>query len=335
MHMARDNPKMLKISSVGVPNSFRRCLELIKYLLIIFVLTLSFSEVLAISAQPIAFGEFEVGSKLVYRLSGVYIGNKTYEFLSIDNLQGRTCIRVRVKLDVRTQGGLLSKGTSYISEFCYDERGRPVSQRMDVPPELNSSIREVEVIYQWEEGYFPNKAMITLHREGNITEVYELDMIKGQGTQIIENERVEFSFSPDNLSKILPFVPEALVAPHIDLSSLELKKGFEKILGEGVRGITLKVMGSDYIETPAGRFECYIVLLKGVDEYGIPYNSTLYITKARPRFTVMYETNSIGVKQYGWLVEYYTPGKISTKLLFVLPILSIILVMLIIRKYRR
>ena len=160
-------------------------------------------------------------------------------------------------------------------------------------------------------------------------------MIKGRGIQIIENEKVEFSFSLDNLSQILPFVPEALVTPHIDLSSLELRKGFGEILGKGVRGITLKVMGSDYIEPPAGKFECYIVLLKGVDEYGVPYNSTLYITKARPRFTVMYETNSIGVKQYGWLVEYYTPRKISTKLLLVLLILLIILVVLVIKKYRR
>jgi len=334
MHRVRNSPKMLKIPSIRIPNRFRRYLEEIKCLLIISVLMLLFSEVLAVSAQPIAFGEFEVGSKLVYRLSGVYIGNKTYEFLALENQQGKTCIRVRVKLDVRTQGGLLSEGTSYISEFCYDEKSRPVSQRMEVPPEINSSIREVEVTYHWGEGYFPNKAIITLHREGNITEVYELDMIKGRGIQIIENEKVEFSFSQDNLSEILPFVPEALVTPHIDLSSLELRKGFEKILGKGVRGITLKVMGSDYIETPAGKFECYIVLLKGVDEYGIPYNSTLYITKARPRFTVMYETNSIGVKQYGWLVEYYTPRKISTKLLLVLLILLIILVVLVIKKYR-
>jgi len=335
MNTVRNKQIMLKFPYVRVLKRFRSHLALIKCFFAVFILTFLLVDMPALSAQPMAFGEFEVGSKLVYRLSGVYIGNKTYEFLALENRQGKTCIRVRVKLDVRTKGGLLSEGASYISEFCYDERGRPVSQRMEVPPEINSSIREVEVTYLWEEGYFPDKATIFIHREGNITELYELDMRKGKGVRIIENERVEFSFSQDNLSKILPFVPEALVTPHIDLSSLELKKGFEKILGEGTRGITLKVTGSDYIETPAGKFECYVVLLKGVDEYGIPYNSTLYITKARPRFTVMYETDSIGVKQYGWLVEYYTPKKISIKPLLIPLTLSIIIVLLVIKKYRR
>jgi hypothetical protein len=253
----------------------------------------------------------------------------------METMDGRTCILVRVKLDLRTQLGTTSVRILYKSEFCYDEKGRPISERMEVPLEANSSIEEVIVDYWWGERCFPDKVKMYLHLKGNITEIYELDMIQETGIVLSGDKRREFSFTQNNLSEILPFVPEALITPYIDFSSFKFKKGVEKTFGEGSRKVKLKVLGSEYVDTPAGTFDCYKVLLEGIDEYGIPYNSTLYITKGKPRFTVMYETYSIGIKQRGWVVYLYLPKRFPTRLVIVVSaVLALSMLILIVLRRR-
>ncbi|RLG41838.1 MAG: hypothetical protein DRO05_02860 [Thermoproteota archaeon] len=291
--------------------------------------------IMLINAQPISFGEFKESFKLVYEMSGVFNGNKTYEFISMERVEGKTCIQVRVVVDLRTQLGSLSFNISYTSKFWYDEAGRPIKERIEVPKE-NSSLRGVEISYWWGERDFPDRVTMLFLLKGNVTKFYELDMVEGRGSLKSEGKVEEFYFTYDNLSEIIPFVPEALVTPHIDLSSLRFIEGFEKTFGEGSRKVKLKVIGSDYVETPAGTFDCYKLLLEGVDEYGVPYNSTIYVTKSSPRFTVMYETYSIGVKQYGWLVECQVQRKpeVAHFLLFSLVIAVPIVALLVKRRFR-
>lgn len=333
-----EKPKLTKKSNCLARILFevsRRVSYFPKSVFLVIILTFLLSNITKLEAQPISFGEFQTNSKIVYRLSGIYNGNKTFEFVSIETIDGRTCILVRVKLDLRIQFGTTSVRIEYTSEFCYDERGRPVRERMKVPLEANSSIEEVIVEYWWGERCFPDKVKMYFHLKGNVTEIYELDMIHGSGIFLSGDERSEFSFTQNNLSEILPFVPEALITPYIDFSSIKFKKGVEKTFGEGSRRIKLKVLGLEYVDTPAGTFDCYKVLLEGIDEYGIPYNSTLYITKGKPRFTVMYETYSIGIKQRGWVVYLYLPKRFPTRLVIMVGTILALSALILIALRRR
>ena len=87
----------LEISPINPLTNFRELLGLIKYFSLLLLLLLIFSKVSALEAQPISFGEIKTGSRLVYGLSGVYNGNKTYEFLSFETRDGRTCILARAR----------------------------------------------------------------------------------------------------------------------------------------------------------------------------------------------------------------------------------------------
>jgi len=128
-----EKPKLTKKSNCLARILFevsRRVSYFPKSVFLVIILTFLLSNITKLEAQPISFGEFQTNSKIVYRLSGIYNGNKTFEFVSIETIDGRTCILVRVKLDLRIQFGTTSVRIEYTSEFCYDERGRPVREGM-------------------------------------------------------------------------------------------------------------------------------------------------------------------------------------------------------------
>ena len=225
-------------------------------------------------AQPIAMAELPVGSKLTYRLGGVYVGNKTYEVVGWSSSQGRNCKLVRVHLVVNASGSFFYRGINSTSEFCYDDRGRPLEEVLYIPPEFNLSYRKVEITYWWEGNeVFPHRSLIKLIGEKN--ESY--DVLLGEGVVVRESngtaERFEFSREYD--------------------------------------GLEVRVLSLENVETPAGLFPCYKVLLSGWTEDGLPYNSTVYVTVKEPRFTAYYITNIIGIKQTGYVVEVEIPEQRS------------------------
>ncbi len=272
----------------------------------IFLASLLLVPLVHILAQPIAIAELPVGSKLTYRLGGVYVGNKTYEVVGWSSSQGRNCKLVRVHLVVNSSGSFFYRGINSTSEFCYDDRGRPLEEVLYIPPEFNLSYRKVEITYWWEGNeVFPHRSLIKLIGEKN--ESY--DVLLGEGVVVREsNGKAErFEFSRENLSKVLPFVPERLTQPYVDLSSIRLKEGYEREYD----GLEVRVLSLENVETPAGLFPCYKVLLSGWTEDGLPYNSTVYVTVKEPRFTAYYITNIIGIKQTGYVVEVEIPEQRS------------------------
>ncbi|MDK2371830.1 MAG: hypothetical protein QI197_00355 [Candidatus Korarchaeota archaeon] len=253
-------------------------------------------------AQPIAIAELPVGSKLTYKLGGVYVGNKTYEVLDWSSSQGRRCKLVKVSLSVNASGSFFYRGINSTSEFCYDERGRPLEEVLYIPQEFNSSYTRVEITYWWEdEEVFPHRSLISLI--GEKRENYDVLLSEGLVIKESGGKTEKFRVSSKNLSKVLPFVPERLTEPYVDLSSIRLKEGYARRYGD----FEVKVLSLENVQTPAGLFPCYKVLLSGWTEDGLPYNSTVYVTVKEPRFTTYYITNIIGIKQTGYVVEVNIP----------------------------
>ncbi|GEM_PF-3543181 len=282
-------------------------------------------------AQPIAIAELPVGSKLTYRLGGVYVGNKTYEVVGWSSSQGRKCKLVRVHLIVNASESFFYRGINSTSEFCYDDKGRPLQEVLYIPSEFNLSYKRVEITYWWEDDeVFPHRFLIKLVGERN--ESYEV--LLGEGTVIKEsNGRTErFRVGRENLSKVLPFVPERLTEPYVDLSSIELKGGYRRRYGE----LEVKVVSLENVQTPAGLFPCYKVLLSGRTEDGLPYNSTVYVTVREPRFTTYYITNIIGIKQTGYVVKVEVPEQgFSIPYLWLAPAVALAVLLMIFLKKRR
>ncbi len=299
---------------------------------VIFLVSLLLVPLVHTLAQPIAMAELPVGSKLTYRLGGVYVGNKTYEVVGWSSSQGRNCKLVRVHLVVNASGSFFYRGINSTSEFCYDDRGRPLEEVLYIPPEFNLSYRKVEITYWWEGNeVFPHRSLIKLIGEKN--ESY--DVLLGEGVVVREsNGKAErFEFSRENLSKVLPFVPERLTQPYVDLSSIRLKEGYEREYD----GLEVRVLSLENVETPAGLFPCYKVLLSGWTEDGLPYNSTVYVTVKEPRFTAYYITNIIGIKQTGYVVEVEIPEQRSPIPYpwIVLAIAVAVLLLILIKKRRK
>ncbi len=282
-------------------------------------------------AQPIAIAELPVGSRLTYKLGGVYVGNKTYEVVGWSSSQGRNCKLVRVHLIVNASGSFFYRGINSTSEFCYDDKGRPLEEVLHIPPEFNLSYRKVEITYWWEGNeVFPYRSLIKLLGEKN--ESY--DVLLGEGVVIRESngKSERFELSRENLSKVLPFVPERLTQPYVDLSSIRLKEGYEKKYD----GLEVRVLSLENVQTPAGLFPCYKVLLSGWTEDGLPYNSTVYVTVKEPRFTAYYITNIIGIKQTGYVVEVEIPEQgFSIPYLWLIPVVALAALLLILLKKRR
>ncbi len=301
-------------------------------ILAIFLASLLLVPLVHTLAQPIAIAELPVGSKLTYRLGGVYVGNKTYEVVGWSSSQGRNCKLVRVHLVVNASGSFFYRGINSTSEFCYDDRGRPLEEVLYIPPEFNLSYRKVEITYWWEGNeVFPHRSLIKLIGEKN--ESY--DVLLGEGVVVREsNGKAErFEFSRENLSKVLPFVPERLTQPYVDLSSIRLKEGYEREYD----GLEVRVLSLENVETPAGLFPCYKVLLSGWTEDGLPYNSTVYVTVKEPRFTAYYITNIIGIKQTGYVVEVEIPeqGSPIPYPWIVLAIAVAVLLLIMLKKRRK
>ncbi len=299
---------------------------------VIFLASLLLVPLVHTLAQPIAIAELPVGSKLTYRLGGVYVGNKTYEVVGWSSSQGRNCKLVRVHLVVNASGSFFYRGINSTSEFCYDDRGRPLEEVLYIPPEFNLSYRKVEITYWWEGNeVFPHRSLIKLIGEKN--ESY--DVLLGEGVVAREsNGKAErFEFSRENLSKVLPFVPERLTQPYVDLSSIRLKEGYESEYD----GLEVRVLSLENVETPAGLFPCYKVLLSGWTEDGLPYNSTVYVTVKEPRFTAYYITNIIGIKQTGYVVEVEIPeqGSPIPYPWIVLAIAVAVLLLIMLKKRRK
>ncbi len=274
-------------------------------------------------AQPIAIAELPVGSKLTYRLGGVYIGNKTYEVVGWSSSQGRDCKLVKVRLSVNASGSFFYRGINSTSEFCYDEKGRPLEEVLYIPPEFNLSYTRVEITYWWEDDdVFPHRSLIRLIGEENKS--YDVLLKEGVVIEKSGGKTEKFRVSSENLSKVLPFIPERLTEPYVDLSSIKLKEGYERRYGD----FEVKVLSLENVETPAGLFPCYKVLLSGWTEDGLPYNSTVYVTVREPRFTTYYITNMIGIKQTGYVVEARIPEQRLNQWIIPLVLAMVILAVL-------
>lgn len=269
--------------------------------------TLAFTLIITIpfiqaAAQPIAVAELPVRSKLIYKLSGVYVGTKTYEVLRWSESEGRGCKLVRVHLEVNTSGTFIYKSMNSTSDFCYDEKGRPLSEVLIIPPEFNLSVERVKVTYWWKgEEVFPYKTEISLIGDKNESYVVLLD--KGLVIEESGGSREEIRVSKENLSNTLPFVPERLTEPYVDISSLKLKEGFKQQLDS----LKIEVTALQNVQTPAGIFPCYEVVMSGETEEGLPYSSTVYLTAGKPRFTAYYITDVGGIKQQGYIIYAEIP----------------------------
>ncbi len=281
------------------------------------LLSLLLLPVLSSTAQPVAISQLPIGSKLVYRLSGVYIGNKTYEVTGWSSSEGRRCKLVRVHLEVNASGSLFYRGINSTSEFCYDDRGRPLSEMLLVPPEFNLSVRRVLITYWWEDNeVFPYRTVMRL--EDGKNESYEILLKQGIVVKESGGRKERIRFTGDNLSRALPFVPERLSEPYIDLSSLRLKEGYEKSFGS----TRVRVISLENVRTPAGLFPCYKVIISGRTEDYLPMNSTVYVTVREPRFTVYYVTDIIGIEQVGYVTEVTIPSVSANWRTIQLPLLA-------------
>ncbi len=283
-------------------------------------------------AQPIAIAELPVGSKLTYRLGGVYVGNKTYEVVGWSSSQGRDCKLVRVHLSVNASGSFFYRGINSTSEFCYDDKGRPLEEVLHIPLEFNLSYSTVKITYWWEDDeVFPHRSLIRLI--GGKNESYDVLLSEGVVIRTSDGKTEKLRVNRENLSKALPFVPERLTEPYVDLSSIKLKEGFKRSYGE----LRVRVLSLENVETPAGLFPCYKVLLSGWTEDGLPYNSTVYVTVKEPRFTTYYITNIIGIKQTGYVVEASIPerGNLNWWIIVVLILIAVMLVLFTIKKRRK
>lgn len=286
-------------------------------LLILTVILLT--PLIHVAAQPIAIAELPIGSKLTYRLSGVYTGVKTYEVLGWSKSEGRDCKLVRVHLQVNASETFIYKAMNSTSEFCYDKKGRPLSELLKIPPEFNLSVKQVKITYWWEDGVFPYKTEIRMVGK-NENESYIVLLNEGRVIKEVAS-REEIKVSKENLSKILPFVPERLSEPYVDLSSLKLKEGFKQRFDS----LTVEVKALKNVQTPAGLIPCYEVAVSGETEEGLPYNSTVYVTADEPRFTVYYITSVTGIEQKGYVIEVNIPKRTSS-LGWIIGILAIALV---------
>ncbi len=254
--------------------------------------------VVSSSSQPVYFLDLEPGTYLVYNLTGVYNGLKRYEVVGKTEVDGRRCTLVKSFLYVKTENRLFREGASLNSTFCYDDRGRPILEEVFVPEQLNFSVREVRTEYWWD-GWEVTKALIRIEYEvnGTVIKEYEVDSRR----MVVKYEGREYPFSWENLTSVLPYTPSALMEPHIDLS-MDFKLGMKKFISMGGDNATVEVVAVDEVQTPVGTFLCYRLVIKGFDR-GIPYESTVFITKERPRITVFYVTESEGIKQSGFLMD--------------------------------
>ncbi len=301
-----------------------------KYPVFLMMLLIPFTTALA---QPIAVSDLPVGSKLTYRLTGVYVGNKTYEVVGWSSSEGRRCKLVRVHVQVNASGSFFYKGINSTSEFCYDDRGRPLSEVLRVPPEFNLSVDRVSITYWWEdEETFPYRTLIQLMGQENTS--YEVLLKEGLIIKRSDGSEVKLKFTGKNLSKVLPFTPERLSEPYLDLSSIRLKEGYEKDFGT----LKVKVISLENVQTPAGLFPCFKVIITGNTEDGLPYKSTVYVTQSKPRFTVYYITNIIGIEQTGYLLEARIPeakGAISSLYYWLIPLFLAAVAFLLIKKRKK
>ncbi len=266
---------------------------------VLMLMTLVLSLTLTSSAgQPVYFLDLKPGTYLVYNLTGVYNGIKKYEVLGKSKVNGRSCTLVKSFLYVKTENKLFQQGASLNSTFCYDEHGRPILEEVLVPKQLNFSVRRVNTEYWWE-GWRVVKAKIRIEYEvnGTVIKEYLVDVKR----MVVIHEGREYPFSWENLTSVLPYTPSALMEPHIDLS-LDFKLGMKKFISMGGDNATLEVVALDEVQTPVGTFTCYRLVINGFDR-GIPYESTVFITKSRPRITVFYVTESEGIKQSGFLMD--------------------------------
>ncbi len=249
-------------------------------------------------AQPVYFLDLEPGTYLVYNLTGVYNGIKKYEVKGKTEINGRACTLVKSYLQVKTENKLFQSGAALNSTFCYDDEGRPIYEEVLVPESLNFSISKVEIEYWWK-GIKVTRAFMRIIYDINGSTIKEYE-INAEKMRVFYEGR-EYPFSWDNLTSILPYTPSSLMEPYIDLS-LDFKLGMKKTFSLGPDNATLEVMAVDEVRTPAGTFVCYRLVIKGFDR-GIPYTSTVFVTKDRPRITVYYVTESEGIKQAGFLIE--------------------------------
>ncbi len=262
--------------------------------------------IVPIYAQPVAISDLPIGSKLTYRLEGVYLGNKTYEVIGWSSSQGRKCKLVRVRLQVNASGSYFYKGINSTSYFCYDERGRPLLEELEVPPEFNLSVKQVKIYYWWsDDEVYPKRTLIQMIGQKNSS--YDVLLEEGLVIKMEDGKKESIRVSKDNLSKVLPFLPERLSEPYVDISSLRLKEGFRKTYGS----LNITVLSLENVETSSGLTPCYKVEIDGLTEDQTPYNSTVYITADRPRVTIQYETDITGIKQWGYLTEMVIPKSSS------------------------
>ncbi len=248
--------------------------------------------------QPVYFLDLEPGTYLVYNLTGVYNGIKRYEVVGKAEVDGRPCTLVKSFLFVKTENKLFQQGASLNSTFCYDDKGRPILEDVLVPEQLNFSVRRVKTKYWWQDWQVA-KAQVRIEYSvnGTIIKEYLVDAKR----MVVVHEGKEYPFSWENLTSVLPYTPSALMEPHIDLS-LDFKLGMKKFVSMGGDNATLEVVAIDEVQTPVGTFLCYRLVIKGFDR-GIPYESTVFVTKDRPRITVFYVTESEGIKQSGFLID--------------------------------
>ncbi len=296
------------------------------------VLIILFLFSIPVYAQPVAISDLPVGSKLVYRLEGVYLGNKTYEVVGWSSSFERKCKLVKVHLQVNASSKYFYRGINSTSYFCYDDKGRPLSENLVIPKEFNLSVRQVNIYYWWEANdVYPYRTLIQMIGQENIS--YEVLLKEGVVIKEKENSREMIRVSRRNLSKALPFLPERLLEPYVDISSLKLKEGYR----ESYDSLNISVLSLINVKTPLGLFPCYKVEMDGLTEDQLNYNSTVYITVNKPRITVQYETDITGIKQWGYLVEMRLPKQHAllyswTIILALVAAVTIILIILTRRK---
>ncbi len=280
--------------------------------------------IIPVYAQPVAVSDLPVGSRLVYRLEGVYLGNKTYEVMGWSSSAGRKCKLVKISLQVNASSRYFYRGINSTSYFCYDERGRPLSENLSIPPEFNLSVRRVNIYYWWsDDEVYPYKTLIQMVGKENSS--YEILLKKGLVISVKGNIKKENKVNKRNLSKVLPFLPERLSEPYVDISSLKLKEGYRKSYGS----LNISVISFENVKTPAGLFPCYKVNLNGLTEDQLSYNSIVYLSSNEPRVTVQYETDITGIKQWGYLIEMDLPTRSNQTNIWIYLVLLLTIVVII------
>ena len=265
---------------------------------------------------------------MVYRLEGIYDGNKTYEVLGWGEVNGTKCKLVRVTLSVRGAESFLVKQFNSTSEYCFDEMGRPLAEVLHVPPGLNVSYRMVNITYAWGEGPFPERVQMVLVGSD---ESYLIDMERKVVVRRIGERVEEVSFSSENLSRLVPLVPAYAQEPLVELARLDLDFGEERKIGD----MTIRLVTQERVQTPAGTFICLKLEVEGLTEEKLPYNSTVYVTVERPRMTVYYITDVVGIRQRGYLIEAGVPSRPSPFGNLVILGIVVLILMAAVRKVKK